>query len=78
MARPSRKGKDGMTTPGSMFRKKPTAEELIKQADPFRLPKGYRWADERDEEEITPQDGTRKDAAEAKRARKLAARGSHS
>jgi hypothetical protein len=37
---------------------------------PFVLPKGYRWADERDEEEITPRDQTRQDRAAAKRERK--------
>jgi hypothetical protein len=41
---------------------------------PFVLPDGYRWADERDEEEITPQDATRKSKAEEKRARRFAKR----
>jgi hypothetical protein len=50
-----------MTTPG------PTAETLIKQADPFRLPAGMKWAAD---EEFTPQDQARLDRAEKKRARR--------
>lgn len=58
-----------MTTPGR------TAETLIKEAGAFQLPEGYSWGKD---EEFTPQDQARLDRAEAKRARKLAARGSHS